>query len=824
MKNIDRQIEREKKHVEHGVERFYANYQARKGTDGGAETGMEGQILSEVMAAIVPRVTRERRKALKEIKTLKGRPSPWSLTYQLMSPYQAAYITAKGLMVTAERQMSRRRAATFIGRIIETQIKLGELKSNLKLDNDDKPSTLGELTVKRIERNANPKVARKWLGRITELVNTDWDRHTAAAIGWGLINIALDEASNIFTEVAYMEGPKHSPKTVLDVQFTDEARERIYKGNEKIALNSVIYGAMVVPPKPWTFDGQRWDGGYYTLRNEIFLGVGYNHTDDDGHYKAEVSDEMASALNHIQGTPWRVNRKVFEAVQGALDANMVDLIGFEPEKTMPERLSDNDFNELDEEQRKAVKGERAETYRHNATVRSKVLQLMRQLAIADELVDEPEIYFPHTMDFRGRVYPIPTDLNPQGSDAAKAMLTFATGKPLGEHGLKHLSHHVANAFGKDKVSKIDQLKWIQENVQLIMTVASDPLGTGREFLAEAEDTWQFLASAIDLAGAMSSDDPEAYVSSVPVAIDGSNNGLQHLSAMSGDVVGATATNLVGSLKERRDVYTEVLTSVNRMIDLDVTEGVEEAINWQGKTTRKTVKRSVMTRAYGLTKAGCLNNIMKDSGIVNVPGGRVRNLDGRPMANALYMRDKIWDAMTEVTGGADKIMSWLQGAAEELARREKPVIWTTPAKMKVVQWYKDTQQIRFNTVAGSGKFNRGRYYGLKGNGLTDKGGQIRGIAPNVVHSIDAAHMALTVIEAGKVGVGSFAMIHDSFGTHAADMECLTHKTREVFHSIYSVEVINNLYRELRTQSENIDQPPAKGEYGIDEVLTSDYFFA
>jgi DNA-directed RNA polymerase len=40
------------------------------------------------------------------------------------------------------------------------------------------------------------------------------------------------------------------------------------------------------------------------------------------------------------------------------------------------------------------------------------------------------------------------------------------------------------------------------------------------------------------------DNPEEFVSHLPVPLDGSCNGLQHLAAMGRDVVGAQATNIV----------------------------------------------------------------------------------------------------------------------------------------------------------------------------------------------------------------------------------------------------------------------------------------
>ena len=51
------------------------------------------------------------------------------------------------------------------------------------------------------------------------------------------------------------------------------------------------------------------------------------------------------------------------------------------------------------------------------------------------------IYFPYNMDFRGRTYPIPPNLNILGSDFSRGVLVFDEARPLGENGLYWLKVH-----------------------------------------------------------------------------------------------------------------------------------------------------------------------------------------------------------------------------------------------------------------------------------------------------------------------------------------------------------------------------------------------
>lgn len=64
--------------------------------------------------------------------------------------------------------------------------------------------------------------------------------------------------------------------------------------------------------------------------------------------------------------------------------------------------------------------------------------------VAEEFKDEPRIYFPHSLDFRGRAYPMHPHLNHMGQDICRGLLTFADARPLGRHGLGWLYVQVSS--------------------------------------------------------------------------------------------------------------------------------------------------------------------------------------------------------------------------------------------------------------------------------------------------------------------------------------------------------------------------------------------
>lgn len=55
--------------------------------------------------------------------------------------------------------------------------------------------------------------------------------------------------------------------------------------------------------------------------------------------------------------------------------------------------------------------------------------------MAREIADEEAFYFPHSLDFRGRAYPMHPHLNHLGNDLCRGVLSFAEARPLGRNGL-----------------------------------------------------------------------------------------------------------------------------------------------------------------------------------------------------------------------------------------------------------------------------------------------------------------------------------------------------------------------------------------------------
>ena len=105
---------------------------------------------------------------------------------------------------------------------------------------------------------------------------------------------------------------------------------------------------------------------------------------------------------------------------------------------------------------------------------------------------------------------------------------------------------------------------------------------------------------------------------------------------------------------------------------------------------------------------------------------------------------------------------------------------------------------------------------------DMRGFMCGISPNFIHSLDASHMAMIIDE----WTGEFGAVHDSFSTHACDVDKLLELTKRTFISMYDVEnFYNYIQEELISDATKLDvEQPSRGSLRVQEIQNSDYFFA
>lgn len=107
----------------------------------------------------------------------------------------------------------------------------------------------------------------------------------------------------------------------------------------------------------------------------------------------------------------------------------------------------------------------------------------------------------------------------------------------------------------------------------------------------------------------------------------------------------------------------------------------------------------------------------------------------------------------------------------------------------------------------------------------------GIAPNFIHSLDAAHLMKVANSCADRGIDSLAVIHDSFGTHAARTDELAWILRETFIDLYQCNPLTAFRDAVRDQleddpdiAEQIPALPDQGDLDLEAIRQARYMFA
>jgi DNA-directed RNA polymerase len=669
---------------------------------------------------------------------------------------------------------------------------------------------ISKMTTERYRRACVRHVQR---GRSNQ---TDWTKKQKLDVGLKLIELFEDATGYITVSRA-----RGRAKTL--VQPTDTLQTALEAMHKRAEVFSPVYMPMVVPPKDWTTP---FNGGYIhgaikrrplvrTRGNDLLEEIANVHM-----------PEVYEAVNTVQNTAWRVNYGVLRVLEQALEAGheIAGLPSSEPvplperPQSVPEGVKRADLSPEHQVLLNDYIARKVKAHADEGARRSRHISVQLQLQLASLYAEDEAIYFPHYLDFRGRMYPLPTGMTPQGNDLGRALLEFADGLPLGETGGFWLAVQVANQWGQDKLPLEERVAWVVEHSDLILDSAFRPL-EGHTFWLDADKPWGALAAAFEWAGFMIQGND--YVSRLPIAMDGSCSGLQHYSALLRDEIGGRAVNLTND-GVRHDIYSEVAERVEGIVASDVCQGgdVDPMLPqwWAGKVSRSIVKRPVMTYAYSVTASG-----MRDQ-IVQEVRKELKNADEvDPWALSMYLAQHVHGAIEGTVVAASHAMEFLQESSRLLTEAGMPIKWVSPCGLTVIQRTRATAGRQAEVMYG-GKRVRLDY--RDDTDKLDKRAQASGVAPNFIHSMDAAHLMRTANAMRREGCEHFAMIHDSFGTHAANTDLLNHVLREEFVRMYTEADWLQRFADSQATLAKVELPPVpkKGSLDLNQVLESEFFFS
>lgn len=725
-------------------------------------------------------------------------------------PFLLAYLTGKIAIDRAASNAPLLRTVLAIGAAIEDEYRLAAFEQR-------EPALYATIARSLRKRGTSPDHARAvWS---TSAVKADvevprWTRNEKVQVGVTLFDLFADHTGMVKRDLVFV-GPN---KSQWRASLTEHSGKWFDDRNEKAGLLRPAYLPTVVEPRPWR---SLRGGGYHT---DALFDLPFIKRTRPEHMDALKQADLRivyDGLNAIQNTRWQVNTKVLGVLREAWDRSLpIQCLPKREDQELPPKPADIDTNPA---ALRDWKHKARDVHQANASARGSRFDFARLLNTGEEFAGDPVIHFPHQLDFRGRTYAVPAGLNPQGPDEAKALLTFAEGRPLNGSGVWWLNVHGANVFGLDKVSLSERATWGQSTWERARATAADPFND--LWWTEADKPWAFLAWCYEIERTTRGDG----LSSLPIALDGSCNGLQHFSAMLRDPVGGAAVNLVPS-DQPQDIYQRVAdrtTERLRQVALEDGEFSWMARSWVDfGVDRKITKRPVMVLPYGGTRMSALTYV-RDAVRERMRGG-VPNPFGDALSRAeVYLSGVVWQSIGDVVVAARAAMDWLQQVARVASAFGVPLTWTTPSGFVAHQSYLDTKKHLIKTRS-RGEILRLSDY-VDGTTL-DRSRQSLGIAPNFVHSMDASAMMLTIRAALAMGVTQFAMIHDSYGTLAADTDTLCQALRSAFVDMYEqhdvlAEFAASISARLPEKARLLLPPlPPRGSLDIRAVLESPYFFA
>lgn len=212
---------------------------------------------------------------------------------------------------------------------------------------------------------------------------------------------------------------------------------------------------------------------------------------------------------------------------------------------------------------------------------------------------------------------------------------------------------------------------------------------------DADKPWQFLAGAMELVAAIKHGMNEDYISSLPVSVDGTCNGLQHFGAMLLCEQTAEAVNLSPSATPQ-DIYQRVADRTRIRIQKDALDGLPLAQEWlDWGFDRKACKRSVMITPYSGTLYAA-KDYTRDY---------IKKRKGCPWEDtwepSIYFAKHTWAAIAETVTSAKLAMNWFRKVAGVVSAHGVPMIWTTPVGFPVRQDYRNMTSYQVNTRLGDG---------------------------------------------------------------------------------------------------------------------------
>ena len=314
-------------------------------------------------------------------------------------------------------------------------------------------------------------------------------------------------------------------------------------------------------------------------------------------------------------------------------------------------------------------------------------------------------------------------------------------------------------------------------------------------------------------------------------------------------------------EDRTDLYTAVACAVESKIKADAQEDNDIAVriiraviakpkDRSGFTLgRDLAKKPIMTFGYGVVSYGMCDALMKklrdDHSEGKIPDEQWEILaESRTFVNkegeetegdylwsiCQYLTKLFFDVIKTKISGAANARDWLEKVGKQLAGcggngGPSAIQWRSPSKFPVLA-------VKRKSIPKSIESEMfGKRYIISAYEHTDEvdaGRTASGFPPNMIHSLDAAHLMFTIDRCLSEGMRSFVTTHDCFGCLATDMPRMGQIIRESFVDMYrklDMTALGGLLSQDNNKDlSTIENPKQTNDLKLDDVLGSEFFFS
>jgi len=623
--------------------------------------------------------------------------------------------------------------------------------------------------------------------------------------------IRIAEQSEVVTTYTKREKTRGGYRNYLFVELSSDILRDLHEQHYLLELSSLLYRPMMTPPVDHTMT---LSGGHLTpeIRKPVVQKYRSNVYEDKKEEQkySEPSQLVLDGVNGLQKTEWTINVVVSEVMKNLFENNT--LLCNLPAYNFEEFMYTAEYPKNGTKTEQAIWCQhREETWCNWYKQEQARGRMLVRLTLVEKIKRWSFFYMPYTLDFRGRAYSVCELLSPQSSDLDRGLIMFANTMEQTEDGRYWQKVYLANLFGMDKISLDERVSWVDSNWERFTNIAADPYSDyfWVDDAAKKNKSFQRLATIIDLTRTDG-------LTQVPVHIDGKCNGSQHWSALMRDIIIGDLTNVNPSTMPQ-DLYQYVADKATEYCIHMANENplYQEFLNyWKDGIDRVVTKRSTMCDSYGLTFYGIQKYTRSEGHVDWIPKER---RGGAVVELARAIEAGLNTTLQEPNKGKE----YLKELATEASNNNKQLTWTTPSGFKVVHIYTTTGTRRSLAKL----FNNKELQFFYKTTDVDSRAVRQAISPNYIHSLDAAHMFLTIFALIALNFRDFSMIHDSYGCHAPLVSVMRDAIRKEFYEMHKPQLLEKFREETQELiGKVLPKSPITGDLDINLVLKSDYFFS